>query len=172
MPIPEFIAEIRRHIGTAPLWLPAVSAVVLKDDEDRPDGPPLVLLVRRADNGAYTPITGIVDPLEMPDVCAVREAEEEASVRIEVERLVAIRVVGPVTYDNGDVSSYLDHAFRCRWVAGEPAVGDEENTEADWWPVDALPPMSPHHIETVQLALADEPEAKLVHTRRPLLLDH
>lgn len=161
MPIPEYVAELRRHVGRLPLWLPGMSAVILKDDPARPGGSPLVLLVRRADNGDYTPVTGIVDPMEMPDVCAVREAAEEASVCIEVERLVAIRVMGPITYDNGDVSSYLDHTFRCRWVSGEPAVGDDESTEAGWWPADALPPMPERHLETVRLVLADEPGVRL-----------
>lgn len=162
MPIPDFVAELRRHVGHAPLWLPGMSAVVLKDDPDRPDGPPHVLLVRRSDDGEYTPISGIVDPREPPHLCAVREAAEEASVVIEVERLVAVRVVGPVTYPNGDVSNYLDHAFRCRWVSGEPAVGDDESTEAGWWPVDALPPMTDRHRETLDIALADEPETRLL----------
>lgn len=153
MPIPEYVAWLRSHVGTAPLWLIGTSAVVFRDDPQRPDGPPLVLLVRRSDDGTYTPITGLVDPRELPSEAAVREAAEEACVRIEVERLVAVRVVGPVTYPNGDVSDYLDHAFRCRWVEGEPRVGDDESTEAGWWPVDALPPMPARQTETVRLAL-------------------
>lgn len=161
MPIPEYVAWLRERVGTAPLWLPGAAAIILKDDPDRPDGPPLVLLVRRADNGNYTPVTGIVDPMEPPHVTAVREALEEASVVAEVERLVAVRVIGPITYPNGDVSNYLDHVFRCRWVSGEPAVGDDESTEAGWWPADALPPMPPRHLETVQIALANEPEVRL-----------
>lgn len=154
MPIPEFVARLRKHVGHEPLWLPGMSAVILKDDPDRPSGPPLVLLVRRSDDGSYTPVTGIVDPMEPPALTAVREAAEEACVEIEVERLVGVRVVGPITYPNGDVSSYLDHAFRCRWVAGEPTVGDDESTEAGWWRTDSLPPMLERHEETIRLALA------------------
>ncbi|WP_168583302.1 NUDIX hydrolase [Gephyromycinifex aptenodytis] len=156
MPIPEFVARLREHVGHDPLWLPGMSAVILKDDPQRPGGPPWVLLVRRSDDGSYTPVTGIVDPAEHPARTAVREAAEEACVQIRVERLVAVRVVGPVTYPNGDVSNYLDHAFRCRWVSGDPVVGDDESTEAGWWPTDGLPPMLARHEEAIRLALAED----------------
>ncbi|GMA38474.1 NUDIX hydrolase [Mobilicoccus caccae] len=162
MPIPEHVAWLRDHVGPAPLWLTGMTAVVLKHDPDAvadPDGPaapPSVLVVRRSDNGAYTPVSGIVDPGEHPADTAVREAEEETCVRIEVERLIDVRVVGPITYPNGDVSTYLDHAFVCRWVSGEPRVGDDESTEAGWWPADALPPLSDAHAALVQAAVTGE----------------
>ena len=56
MPIPEFVVEIRKMIGQHEMWLPGVTAVVKRGDE--------ILLVRRADNGAWTPITGIPVPGE------------------------------------------------------------------------------------------------------------
>ncbi len=73
MPIPEFVVELRRHVGDAVLWLPAVTAVICRDDE--------LLLVRRSDNGTWTPVTGIMDPGEEPAGCAVREAREETAWR-------------------------------------------------------------------------------------------
>ena len=39
-----------------------------------------MLLVKRSDNGAWTPVTGIVDPGEEPAVAAAREALEETGV--------------------------------------------------------------------------------------------
>ncbi len=44
-----------------------------------------------------------------------------------VERLVWVSVGAVTTYSNGDRAQYLEHTFRCRWVAGEGAVGDDEN---------------------------------------------
>lgn len=155
MPIPEYVANLRAKVGNDLLWMPGMTAVILRDDPASQDGLPLALLVRRSDNGEYTPVTGIVDPVESPKETAVREAMEEACVEIEVERLVAVRVVPPVTYPNGDRSAYLDVAFRCRWVSGEPRVGDDESTEAAWWPVDALPQMQERHREAVDLAVAN-----------------
>ena len=96
-----------------------------------------------SDNGAWTPVTGIVDPGEDPHVTAVREVEEEACVVAEVERLVWVSASGVVTHVNGDLGQYLDHTFRCRWVSGEPRPGDDESTDARFFPLDALPPMAP-----------------------------
>ncbi len=33
MPIPPFVAELRRLVGTHELWLPAVTAVIVRGDE-------------------------------------------------------------------------------------------------------------------------------------------
>ena len=53
-PVPDFVLALRDKIGHDPLWLPCVTAVVRRADQ--------VLLVRRADNGHWTPVTGIPDP--------------------------------------------------------------------------------------------------------------
>ena len=83
-----------------------------------------VLLVRRADNGAWTPVTGIVDPGEEPADAGVREALEEADVVAVPERLALVQVLPPMTYPNGDRSQYLDLVFRMRWVEGTPFPAD------------------------------------------------
>jgi 8-oxo-dGTP pyrophosphatase MutT (NUDIX family) len=154
MAIPDFVLALRSKIGTDPLWLPGVTGVVLRDHE--------VLLVRRADNGEWTPITGIIDPGEEPAVAAVREVVEEADVQTTPERLVLVQVVGPVVYPNGDETSYLDLVFRLRWDAGEPSPADGENTEARWFPLDALPPMSADMRCRIQAAIDNHPEARFV----------
>ena len=69
---PDFVLALREKIGHDPLWLTGVTAVVLRDRQ--------VLLVRRSDNGEWTPVTGIVDPGEQPAAAAVREVLEEANV--------------------------------------------------------------------------------------------
>jgi len=146
MATPDFVVALREKIGTAPLWLPGVTAVILRDDE--------VLLVRRSDTGAWTPVTGIVDPGEEPAVAAEREALEEADVVVRCEALAWVQAVGMIRYENGDQSEYLDMVFRCSWVSGEPAPADGENTDARWFPLDALPEMSPNMHERVATAVA------------------
>lgn len=148
MPIPEFILDLRTKVGHDPLWLLGVTAVVLRGDESLD-----VLLVRRADNGAWTPITGIVDPGEHPAVTAVREAAEETCVTAEVESLVWVSVTPMIEYENGDQTQYVDHAFRCRYVDGEAAVGDDESVDVRWWPVDGLPDMDPLLRERIRRAV-------------------
>ncbi len=130
MPTPDFVLQLRRHVGTHPLPLVGVTAVIVRDDE--------VLLGRRSDDGRLTPVTGIVDPGEEPADAAVREAEEEAGVRIVAERLAWVHQIPRVTYDNGDQSDYLDLTFSCRWISGDPVPVDGEMTEVAWHPVTAI----------------------------------
>jgi 8-oxo-dGTP pyrophosphatase MutT (NUDIX family) len=152
MATPDFVLALREKIGTAPLWLSGVTAVVLRDGE--------VLLVKRSDNGRWTPVTGIIDPGEEPAVAAVREVEEEAGVIAVPERLSWVRVTEPTVYENGDQSQYLDLVFRFRWVSGDPYPADGENTEAAWFPLDALPEMSDDMRGRIQAAVDNLPEAR------------
>ena len=148
MATPEFILKLREKVGHAPLWLTGTSAIVIRDGE--------VLLVRRADNGAWTPVTGIVDPGEEPAQAAQRELLEEAGVVGEPVRLVSLRVTPMITYDNGDQTQYLSVEFLFRWVSGEPRPADDENTDARWFPLDDLPPLSQWHREALERALASD----------------
>lgn len=145
MPIPDFIVELRAKIGDAPLWLPGATAVVLKGDD--------VLLGRRADNGMWTPITGIVDPGEDPAVTAVRECEEEAGVVCEVEGLAWVKAGTQMQFSNGDRCTFLDHTFRCRWVSGEPKVNDDESTDVGWFPLTGLPAMKDEMLRRITMAV-------------------
>lgn len=154
-PIPDFIVEIREMIGHHPLWLPGVTAVITRGDDH-------VLLVERSDNGAWTPVTGIVDPGEEPAVAAAREALEETGVVIRVDRLAATSVLHEITYDNGDRASYLDLTFACTWLEGEPHAADDESTDARWWPLADLPPMSAHMTGRLEAALSGEREARFL----------
>lgn len=145
MPIPDFILSLRQKIGNDPLWLPGVGAVVL-------DGEGRVLLGRRADNGEWAIITGMLDPGEEPAVGAAREVLEETGVLIDVERLVSTNVVGPVTFPNGDVCTFLTQSFRCRYLSGEARVNDDESLEVRWFALDDLPQLNAAHLLAIELA--------------------
>ncbi|WP_213814454.1 NUDIX domain-containing protein [Glaciihabitans sp. dw_435] len=154
MATPDFVLDLRAKIGTAPLWLSGVTAVVIRDEE--------ILLVRRADNGNWTPVTGIIDPGEQPAVAAMREVLEEADVTATAERLVLVNVTGMSVYANGDQSRYLDLVFRLRWDSGTPSPADGENTEARWFPLHAMPPMSDDMLQRIAAAVENAPEAKFL----------
>lgn len=152
MATPDFVLELRQFIGTRPLPLVGVTAVIIRGDE--------VLLGRRSDNGALTPITGIVDPGEEPADAAIREAEEEAGVVIRVERLAWVHQIPRITYANGDQSDYLDLTFRCSWVSGEPWPADGEMTEIAWVALDRLDEVSEEMRERIAAASADATQAR------------
>lgn len=152
MPVPDFVVELRRHLGQSRLWLPAVTAVVVHEDR--------LLMVRRADNGAWTPITGIMEPGEEPATAAVRETLEETGVHVRAERLAQVSSGHEVTHANGDLAVYLDLTFACSYVAGEAHVADDESSDVRWWPLDGLPAMSPVLTGRVQAAVSGESAAR------------
>jgi len=154
MATPEFILALREKVGTAHLWLSGVTAVVVRGDD--------VLLVRRADNGAWTPVTGIIDPDEEPAVAAAREVLEEADVHAVVEHLAWVHVTKQYTYPNGDRSSYVDIVFRLQWESGDPSPADGENTEARWFPRGAMPELSVDMRQRIAAALDPDPAARFV----------
>jgi 8-oxo-dGTP pyrophosphatase MutT (NUDIX family) len=155
MPIPDFILELRERVGTHPLWLSGVTAVVVRDDE--------VLIIRRADNGRWAPVAGIIEPGEHPADTAEREVLEEAGVVVDVERVAGVDVSAPVVYPNGDETQYLVVVLRCRWISGDPYPADGEATEALWVPVDELsaldPALSEASVRRIGWALSDDPAA-------------
>ena len=151
MATPDFVLDLRTKIGHDLLWLPGVTAVVLRDTPPRGRE---VLLVKRADTGAWTPVTGIIDPGEQPAVAGARETLEEADIVAAPEALTSVRAVPPMQYANGDRSQYLDLTFRFRYVSGEPHPADGENTDAAWFAVDAMPQMSKDMAGRIASALA------------------
>jgi ADP-ribose pyrophosphatase YjhB (NUDIX family) len=147
--IPDFVRALRAHVGTAELWLPGITAVVLRGSD--------LLLVQRADTGAWTPVTGIVDPGEDPGVAARREVFEETGVEVRVDRLAWVQALPTATHANGDVATYLDHTFACSHVAGEPHVADDESLDVRWCPLAALPPMSTSFADRIACVVAGDP---------------
>jgi 8-oxo-dGTP pyrophosphatase MutT (NUDIX family) len=154
MPIPEFVVELRRHVGHAPLWLPAVTAVVIRDQQ--------VLLVKRSDNGAWTAVTGVIDPGENPADCAVREVLEETGIHVVPRRLASVQVSRPIVHANGDHAQYLDLVFRMDWAAGEPFPADDESLEARWFALAEMPNMSENMRRRIEMASSDSLDAPTV----------
>ena len=152
MPTPDFILELRRHIGNETLWLSGANLVVLREGEAGPE----VLLGRRADDGNWAAISGIVEPGENPADTVVREAREEACIEVEVERMLWLDVMDEVTFPNGDRCRFLDHGFRGRLVDGSPGIGDGEISDFAWFPADRLPsPRQARLAEQVRICLED-----------------
>jgi ADP-ribose pyrophosphatase YjhB (NUDIX family) len=152
MPIPDFVVELRKRVGQAELWMPAITAVVVRDEQ--------VLLVQRADNHAWTLVTGILEPGEEPAVGAAREALEETGVTVRVDRLASVSSNHRVTHTNGDLAVYLDLTFACLWVSGDAHVADDESIDVRWWPLDDLPQLGPTQVERLEEALSGEERAR------------
>jgi 8-oxo-dGTP pyrophosphatase MutT (NUDIX family) len=152
MATPEFVLALRRKIGTHPLALAGVTAVVLRDGK--------VLLGRRSDNGALTPVTGIVDPGEEPADAAVRETLEEAGVVCRVDRLAWVHQIPRIVYANGDQADYLDLTFRCTWISGEPYPADGEMRDVGWYDLDALSGLDADMLQRIGHAVSEGDPAR------------
>ena len=146
MGVPDFVSRIRSKLGHDPLPLPGVTAVVFHVDGR-------LLLVRRADNRQWGLVTGCLEPPEQPATATVREVWEEAGVVAEVDSLLRVESMDLITYANRDQVYMLDLAFRCRALAGEPHVNDDESIDADWFDLDALPDIPPRHHACLTAAL-------------------
>jgi ADP-ribose pyrophosphatase YjhB (NUDIX family) len=147
MPIPQFVLDLRAHVGHDALWLPGVTSVVL-DDDGR------VLLVQRADNDLWTLVTGCLEPGEQPAVGAVREVVEETAVIAVAERILSVSAIPLTVYGNGDQARYLDVTFRCRAVSGAARVNDDESVDVGWFRLDELPASLPErHRQCIRDAM-------------------
>ncbi|QBI52116.1 NUDIX hydrolase [Streptomonospora litoralis] len=135
MATPEFILDLRKHVGHELLFLTGVTAVVIAETGE-------ILLHRRAEDGSWSTPGGILEPGEQPAAALVREVAEETGVDVVPERIAGVVTEPPFTYRNGDRVQFLDVTFRCRPVGGEPRPVDEESLEARWFAPDRLPAMN------------------------------
>lgn len=151
MGCPEFIKELRTHIGHAPLWLSGITAVVQHQGQ--------VLAVRVGQAPDLSLITGIIDPGEHPADAAAREVLEEAGVTCRPIRLASVDVSAPVTHPGGDQAQYLNYTFYCEYLSGTAQPDHDETTHAAWYPVADLSSgklLRPDHHDRLESALAPE----------------
>jgi 8-oxo-dGTP pyrophosphatase MutT (NUDIX family) len=158
MPIPDFIVEIRKMVGQHELWMPGITAVVTRQVDTGTE----VLLVQRADNGEWTPITGIPEVGEEPAVAAAREVLEETGVVVRVDRLASTSAHPGIVHANGDRAAYLDLTFACGYVSGEAHVADDESSDVRWFPLTAMPTMEATMLRRLDDALSGEQAARFV----------
>ncbi len=132
--ISPYVRDLREKVGHDLLLLPS-TAVLPRDEGGR------ILLVRLVDTGNWATIGGAVEPDESPREGAVREAEEEAGVTVELGDVLGV-LGGPeyrVTYPNGDRSAYVVTVFDARVIGGTPRPDDDETSEVGWFGSDELP---------------------------------
>ena len=157
MPLPEHVRRLREKIGTDLLLLPAVAAVVVRDDGR-------VLLGQRSDNGRWAVVGGILEPEEPLADALVREVYEETAVHCRPVRISGVYLSPIVAYPaTGDLAQYVVTTFRADYVSGDARVNDDESLAVEWFAPDALPlgpdGLSPAHRQRVLDALGDDPAA-------------
>lgn len=155
MPTPDYILELRKDVAEG-----ALPARGHRSDGAPPGclrsgaATPEVLLVRRADDGNWSSVAGILEPGEEPGAAAAREVLEETGVTARPVRVTGVSDHGRVEYPNGDRCAFLDISFELEFISGEPHVGDDESMDVGFFPVDDLPqPFLEKHRERIEWAL-------------------
>ncbi len=132
MPISQYLAQLRQHIGHGLLLLPSAGALI-RDEQHR------VLLAVNRDTGLLMLPGGALDPGESPKDAVIREVHEETGLK--VVPLAVAAVIGPwsVHYPNGDRVDYTVTIFLCRRVGGRLEARDGEATGFQWIEPDTIP---------------------------------
>ncbi|MGQ0434561.1 MAG: NUDIX domain-containing protein [Microthrixaceae bacterium] len=128
MPLSPYIKMMRERVGHDLLLLPTV-AVLPRDERGR------VLLVRQIDTGKWGTIGGSMEPDESPETAAIREAAEEAGIKVQLNRLITV-TGGPdfrVSYPNGDEVACVSVVFEAVILEGTPRPDDDETSEVGWF---------------------------------------
>ncbi|WP_037601836.1 NUDIX hydrolase [Streptacidiphilus rugosus] len=111
------------YMSQATLGGPAVSlhSVSVAGAVVREDG--RILVIRRADNGAWELPGGVLELAETPEAGVLREVWEETGIRVAVERLTGV-------YKNMH-RGVVALVFRCQPIGGEARASDE-STDVEW----------------------------------------
>ena len=128
---------------------PAVTAdciVITREAE------PKVLLIQRGDDpfkGAWAFPGGFMDMDETTEQCAIRELEEETGLHVsDIKQIGAYSKVDRDPRGRTITVAYLA-------IIDEPiaVTGQDDAAKAEWWPVDALPPLAFDHDEIMADAM-------------------
>ena len=143
MGMSPYVKGIRAKVGHDFLLFPGVLGIVFNDRNE-------LLLAKRADNGLWAVIGGMVDPGEEPADAVVREVYEESGVEVKVDRVSGVYTSAVMTYPNGDVAQYVTTGFRCTAIGGAPRVNDDESLDVGYFPLDQLPSdLRPAYVERI-----------------------
>ena len=128
---------------------PAVTAdciVITREAE------PKVLLIQRGGEpfkGAWAFPGGFMDMDETTEQCAIRELEEETGLHVsDIKQIGAYSKVERDPRGRTITVAYLA-------IIDKPATvtGQDDAAKAEWWPVDALPPLAFDHDEIMADAM-------------------
>ena len=113
---------------------------------------PKVLLIQRGQEpfkGAWAFPGGFMDMDETTEQCAIRELEEETGLRVsDIKQIGAYSKVDRDPRGRTITVAYLT-------IIDEPiaVTGQDDAANAEWWPVDALPPLAFDHDEIMADAM-------------------
>lgn len=143
----DYIARVRRHIGTARIFYPW-AGLALRDDAGR------LLLVRLAEQIQWHCPGGGMEVHESPQATATRELAEETGLVARPGRLIGCFSRHVRAFANGDriqgMAIFMQGTIEGGALRPDPTG---EIDEMGWFAADGLPPLRPPWDGRVQLAL-------------------
>lgn len=118
----------------------SVAGVVVREDGR-------VLVIKRADNGAWEAPGGVLELDERPEEGACREVLEETGIKVEADRLTGV-------YKNM-TRGVVALVFRCRPIGGEEHTSDE-SVDVCWFTREEV---ESHMVEAYAVRVLDALEA-------------
>ena len=126
----DYIHELRRVIGPRKIILNCAGALIVRDGK--------ILFQRRADNGKWGLIGGLVEMNETYEEAALREIREETGLEVRLESFLGIFHNHDMVWANGDAAHVISAMYTACIVRGEPRI-DEESYELRFFGPDELP---------------------------------
>lgn len=133
-PVREHLMELRRVVGTRPLFAPGAN-VLVTDEAGR------LLLLQHGNSGRWTLPGGGLEPGESFAGCAARELQEETG--LTAARLEPVRLLAGAeyrfTFPHGDVINVVSVLYQAHGQAGVLSLPADEIPGAAWFAVEDLP---------------------------------
>ena len=126
----DYIHELRKEIGSRKIILNCAGALIIRDDK--------ILFQRRADNGKWGLIGGLLEMNETYEQAALREIHEETGLDVRRESFLGIFHNHHMVWNNGDTAHVISAVFTAGIISGTPRI-DEESYELRFFGKDELP---------------------------------
>ena len=128
----DYIHALRREIGPRKIILNCAGALIIRDGR--------ILFQRRADNGLWGLIGGLLEMNETYEEAALREIREETGLEVRLESFLGIFHNHDMVWSNGDAAHVISAVYTASIVSGEPRI-DEESYELRFFGRDEIPPL-------------------------------
>lgn len=138
----DYIHDLRKIIGPRKIILNCAGALILREDK--------ILLQRRADNGKWGLIGGLLEMNETYEEAALREIREETGLEVRLDSFLGIYHNHNMIWSNGDTAHVVSAYFTASIVSGEPRI-DEESYELKFFGKDEIPELfAEDHIAALE----------------------
>ena len=126
----DYIHDLRRITGPRKLILNCAGALIIRDGK--------ILLQRRADNGKWGLIGGLLEMNETYEEAALREIREETGLEVRLDSFLGIYHNHNMVWSNGDAAHVIAAMYTASILRGEPRI-DEESYELRFFSREEMP---------------------------------